>query len=178
MCFQPLQATYKYAIMPHKNINDVLQKLFEKRSLLEVLMMVEKLFDDLNLYTYPGWIDGWVIEGPQLSRYWVDVALAFEYDNMPHPYGAKVLEKIGVQVVYRLDEILVAVDVIRPEDLQSNNRPKLRPKKVWLVYLTIPRRFIDEADLEDLQMFDEIMNIDIEEVSDAEDLGLNEDNDY
>lgn len=158
--------------MPYKNINQVIQNLFAKRSLLEVLLRIEKLLDQMNLYVYPNWFKGEILEGPKITRYWTEVALKFEFDDMPDPRGAKILEKIGVEVSYAKDYMLVPVEVKEPNDLKPNNRPKMKKKPIWIVYLSIPRRFIDEADLEDLEMFDDELDVDLEDVSDAEDLGL------
>lgn len=158
----------------YKNINQVIQNLFTKKSLLEVLLRVEKMFDDINLYVYPNWVRGEVLEGPRLTRYWVDIAIKYETDKMPDPKGAKILENLGCEIIYTKEKMLVPVEVKEPNDLNSNNRPKMKKINVWVVYLSIPRRFIDEADIEDLQMFDEEMDIDIEDLSDAEDMGLEE----
>lgn len=160
--------------MNYRNINQVIQNLFAKKSLLEVLLRAEKFLDSLNLYVFPNWFKGHVLDGPKMTRYWIDIALCFEHDEMPDPMGAKLLEKSGVKVSYEVDYMVVPVEVDNPEDLDSNNRPKMKKKKVWIVYLSIPRRFIDEADLDDLQIFDQELDIDIEDVSDAEDMGLSE----
>lgn len=151
----------------------VLQKLFDRKSLLDLLIQVEKFLDSMNLYAYANWFKGEIVEGPQLSRYWISLGIKYPRSQMPDPDGAKVLSKVGVKVKYHKTVEKVPVTIKEPEDYREGSRkPKLESVPVWIVRIKVPRKFIDEVDLEDLQIYDD--EVDIEDITDAKDKGLNE----
>lgn len=148
------------------------QKLFKQKSLLNVALEVEKFLDFMNIYVYPSWFDGELVEGPTINRYWITVILRYDLKNMPDPMGARILHDVGVKVNYHKDVIMVPVDIETPNDFRPNSKkPKLEPKQIWHVELKIPRRFIDEIDYNDLEDMDD--EVDVDAVSDATDQDMN-----
>ena len=106
-----------------------IKKLFINKSLLEIALQVEKLLDDMNLYAYPNWFDGILREGPSVRRYWVKVALKYEYDNMPDPKGAMMLSKLGIIPKFGKITEDVPVELKDNSDFEPNvKKAKLEPK--------------------------------------------------
>lgn len=152
-----------------------IKKLFDQKSLLDTAIEIEKFLDFMNLYVYPNWFKGEVVDGPNVSRYWVSLTLQYDYKDMPDPMGARVLHDVGVKVDFREGTEMDPVDVKSPDDFRPNSKkPKLKPKKVWLVDISVPRKFIDEIDYSDLE--DDVEDkVDAGDVSDAVDDGMVDD---
>ena len=62
-----------------------LNAIFDNKDLLDVLIDVEDVFDGLDLYAFKNWIDGLVVSGPHVSRYWINVCLLY---TSPSPRDA------------------------------------------------------------------------------------------
>jgi hypothetical protein len=135
---------------------------------------MEDFLDSLDLYVFKNWIDGEIVEGPNIRRYWVSMTLKYAYKQMPDPAGAERLLQHGAKVVFRKAKEEVAVEIETPSDLQPNNKPKMKQEEIWLVDVQIPRRFIEELDDSDLEMHVDDEAVDIENVSDARDEDVDE----
>ena len=150
-----------------------IKRLFNRKSLLDVLVQVEKFLDSMNIYVYPNWYEGEIVAGPEIKRYWVTVVLKFDYNSMPDPSGAAVLSQIGVLPKYDKITEKIPVKIQSPDDYRpGTKKPKLEEKDFWYVTLKIPRRVIDEADLDDLEVISN--EIDIDDISDADDKGFSD----
>ena len=148
-----------------------LKKLFKQKTLLDVLIEVENFLDFMQLYVYPNWIEGEVVDGPRVSRYWVTLTLRYDYEKLPDPMGARVLHDIGVRVDFQRGYITKSVDVKSPADyVPGTKKPKLKKIDVWHVELKVPRRFIDNIDYNDLDDYDD--DIDLDSIEQAKDDGV------
>ena len=145
------------------------KRLSDSDSLTDVLIQMEDFLDSLDLYVFKNWFDGEIVEGPDVRRYWVSMTLKYPYMKMPDPVGAERLIRHGAKVVFRKDKEESPVQVENPDDLDSNNKPKMKYDKIWLIDIQIPRRFIEELDDSDLEMHVDDGDVDIEDVSDARD---------
>lgn len=142
-------------------------KIAKSDSLLDIMIRMEDFLDSLDLYAYKNWIDGEVVDGPDVSRYWATFTLRYPYEKMPDPSGAERLMKHGAIVEYEKgqeEDAEFHVDT-SPEALAnltsasygqnsqyaSTNIPNsylgknLKTNTVWLVHISLPRKFIDDA---------------------------------
>lgn len=157
--------------------DDIIERIASSKILLDILMAFEDFLDTNDLYVYENWFKGEIVQGPEISRYWVKVTLKYHYKDMPDPAGAERLVKNGLKVKYTKSEEefyfkdmqmtdranLSGLGFSTQADLDQTEQPETKP--VWLVEITLPRRFIEdklEQDLSDLA--DEIKP---EEVADA-----------
>jgi len=150
------------------------KRLSDSDSLTDVLIQMEDFMDSLDLYVFKNWFEGEIVQGPDIRRYWVSMILKYPYEEMPDPAGAERLIKHGVKVIYRKGEEEAPVDVEGPDDLLPSNKPRMETKKVWLVEIQIPRRFIEELDDSDLEMHVDDELVDVEDVSDARDENIDD----
>ena len=97
------------------------------------------------------------------------MTLKYDYKDMPDPAGAERLLQHGAKVTFKKDSEEEPVEVTKQDDLQPNNKPKMKKKPIWLVGIQIPRRFIDELDDSDLEIHNDDQDVDVEDVSDARD---------
>lgn len=158
--------------MPRElNPAEVIKRLNENESLLDILIEMEDFLDSLDLYAFKNWIDGEVVEGPVVSRYWCEMTLKYPYSKMPDPKGGMRLVEHDVRVSFKESTELNPIKVETPNDFRDGTRkPKLEHTKIWLVSMRIPRRFIDEIIDQSIEMYDD--EVEIEDVESAEDEGL------
>lgn len=151
---------------------EAISRLTDQESLLDATLQIEDYLDSLDLYAFENWIDGQIVEGPNIKRYWVEMTLKYNGDSKPDKRGALRLVKFGTKVKFEKTTEEVTVDVKDDTDLDENGEPKTENQKVWLVYLKIPRRFIEDNDLWDLDTEEE--DFSVEDVGSAEDEGVDE----
>jgi hypothetical protein len=157
--------------MPEIDPQFVIKRIKDNDSLLDILVQVEDFLDSLDLYAYKHWIDGEIVSGPSITRYWISLILKYPHRRMPDPQGAIRLLGREVRVSYRESSELKPIKVEEPADLRDGERkPKFRHAPVWLVTLEIPRRYIDDISEEWIDQYDD--EVEVEDVEDAEDEGL------
>ena len=150
------------------------KRLSDSTSLTDVLIQMEDFMDSLDLYVFKNWFEGEIVDGPEIRRYWVSMTLKYAYEEMPGPAGAERLMQHGVKVTYRKDKEEEPVEVLSRDDLTAENKPKMQQKDIWLVRVQIPRRFIEELDDSDLEMYVDDDIVDVEDVSDARDENIDD----
>jgi hypothetical protein len=144
----------------------IVNKLASQGELLDILMDVETYLDESNLYVFDNWIKGVVVSGPQIKKYWIDITLKYDHDQMPDPDGGLRLTPHGTKVKFQKAQELVSVEIKSPDDYEpGTNRPKMKKKPIWLVHLSIPRRFVDAVNQDMLDQYDD----EAEDMENAED---------
>lgn len=154
------------------------KRLHKHANLTDILIQFEDFLDGLDLYVFKNWFEGEIHEGPEIRRYWVDVTLIYDYNKMPDPQGGIRLTKHGAKVRFEKGKREVAVDIKDPSDYRPGRpgKPKMEIEEVWLIHISVPRKFISELDDDDLELFDDDVNI--EDVSDARDESIDEEDAY
>lgn len=147
-----------------------LDKLEDSSHLLDILIQLEGVLDGLDVYVYPNWFDGEVVEGPIVRRHWVTFSLLYPYRKMPDPRAALRLLKHGVQVEYN--------KVKQQQAGEQLGEPDHEPKHFthWMIKITVPRRLLDQMEGADLELYDD--EVDPEDVTAAKDIGLDQESQY
>lgn len=135
-----------------KMVNDQIRKISETNTLLDMLLEFEKVLDDCNLYAYKNWILGELVEGPHLGRHWITAKFMYPHNDMPDPAGAKRLLARQCLVKFRKDKLITPVKVKSFDDVTLEMRPdgtqryktKTKTEPVWVVEISMPRKFVDE----------------------------------
>jgi len=114
---------------------------------LDVLIAIYEFMNDINIFAYKNWMEGRIIEGPFIERYWIEISAVFPYEKMPDPAAGMRLIKRGCDVKFFKSKMEVAKDL---EDVDYNaeaspeeRRTAKKDKKVWMVTIQIPRIVID-----------------------------------
>lgn len=156
------------------DIRDTIESIYEGNTALDMLLEFEGILDNLHMYAYKNWINGEVVDGPHISRYWVEVTLMYPEKLMPDPEGSLRLTKHGCYVYYQKEDFIVSVDIKTPDDLEQDDKGERKPKKikkpVWLVKIVMPRHFVDEFNSNKIEVNG--VEIDLSDVDDAYDEGL------
>ena len=163
----------KHIDMDQNYILDNLKANTSRDSALETLMDIERVLDNANLYAYKNWIEGEIVEGPHIDRYWATIALMYPRKQMPDPEGAVRLMRQGCKVYYTEEELVTAAKLRSPEDsVGPDNADGKRPgqqrarkvvKPIWIITLVVPRKHMDDIESSRLRVDDQNINSDAAE---------------
>lgn len=155
-----------------KKINDILatlKRVDQHDTSLSMLLEFEKTLDNAGMYAYKNWMEGELIQGPDINRYWFTTTWMYPLNLMPDPDGGLRLIKYGCKVSYKKDFYVEPTKVLSIADIdpQKGQRKaaKMNRKPVWLVTIEMPRRFVDEAQEGILRIGD--VEIDLEDINAA-----------
>jgi hypothetical protein len=168
------------------DIYKTIDNVFVSENTLNVILEFERVLDQMDMYAYENWIKGELVEGPLVTRYWVEASFMWPLKLMPDPDAALRLADRDCKVYYSRDyyvEPHKATPVQKDmfvDPTTGTPRPKLKRTPVWVVTIKMPRRFIDgeaagdrmnasgEVDLDSVnQAYDQ--NLDNAQESGAED---------
>ena len=160
-----------------KTINDALAALKradENITSLDMLLEFEKTLDNASLYAYKHWMDGELVDGPDLNRYWFTTTWMYPKKHMPDPSGGMRLVKYGCKITYAEDVYQQPTKVLGPEDIEPGKdqprKAKMEDIPVWLVTIKMPRKFVDESQEGILRIGDQ--ELDVEDINAAWDEDL------
>jgi hypothetical protein len=153
------------------NIDKALQavkRIDDSPDLVDVMIGIEDYLDRNDLYAFKNWILGELVDGPHIKPYWITVTFKWPHKQMPDPQGGMRLIPQGTKVRFKLDTENVPQPIETPSDYEpGTHEPKIKAEKVWLVELTIPRRFVEDLETEIMDLYDDRVE-DMETVEDAE----------
>tara|TARA_Y100001970_G_scaffold293162_2_gene438250 strand:+ start:1474 stop:1983 length:510 start_codon:yes stop_codon:yes gene_type:complete len=123
--------------------------IHKSTSLLDSLLEFEKALDEMGLYTYKNWNKGEIVEGPKISRYWIETTLMYPLKEMPDPTGGQRLLGYDCKVTYKKDSYNAPRRVKSYDDYQpGTKKPKVDEVPVWLVNIKMPKKFLENFGLE------------------------------
>lgn len=154
------------------NVRDSLvTAYYDNTNLLDAMLGIDNFLENTaNVYAYPNWFEGEVVAGPAVKRYWATIVLKYDFKNMPDPDGGQVLVRLGCKVFYKKFKQKVKVNVEGPGDFDSRHRPKTTTEPCWLVKIIIPKKFLEDKKLKDLELEDN--DIDVEQIENGLNAGL------
>ena len=154
--------------------SDVIKRITDSEDLLSIMIDFENYLDSNNLYAFENWIDGEIVGGPWVKRYWVKVILKYPYKKMPNPEGGLRLLKHGTKIHYDIKYEEHSVEVKSPSDYQpGTKKPKIKKQKVWIITMLIPRRFVQNLDSEIMDTYDD--EVDVNTIDDSAGQGASPD---
>ena len=149
-----------------QDLNDHLRKVSEGESLLDMLLEFEGILDEVDLYAYKNWIKGEILEGPDVGRHWVTAKFMYMSEEMPDPAGAERLLSRGMKVKFCREELKYPKKIKNWDDIDQSRsfnamgggyggvgglggvgyvKPKVMTDKVWVVEITMPRKYVDNT---------------------------------
>lgn len=159
-------------------MDNIIKRIASSKILLDVLIAFEDFLDNNDLYVFKNWFDGEIVSGPVISRYWVSVTLKYPYKKMPDPAGAERLIKNGCMIKYQKEHEEMYFKDISMTDSANISGLGFSPQTtldktpkvehyipVWLITITIPKRFVENIIEPDLVNFDG--QIDLNDITDA-----------
>jgi len=153
------------------SIVDTIKGVMTSDGTMSTLLDFERVLDQCDLYAFKNWINGELVQGPDIGRYNVSCVFMWPYKLMPDPKAVKRLLKMGCKVQWDKTEIEVPVKVTNPDDfIQGTNYPKSAKRKVWLIQITIPLEIMDDIKEGSVDLAGS--TVDLEELDDAYDEDL------
>jgi len=126
------------------SIVDTVKGIYTSNGTMSTILDFERVLDDADIYAFKNWINGELVQGPDVGRYTATCIFMWPYKMMPDPTGATRLLKIGCKVEFAKSEIKVPVEVKDYDDLvPGGNYPKMKERKVWFVKIEIPLELMD-----------------------------------
>ncbi len=154
-----------------------LEKLQESPNLLDILLQMEDVLDQMDVYVFDNWLKGDVVEGPIVRRYWLDMTLRYDFNDMPDPRAALRLLKHGVRVDYQKARYSDEDPRKDPEAVDEDDKKDYKEEDMcWLLKVSIPRRLVVQIDAAQHDFYDE--EIDVDDVEDAKDSGIDDESAY
>lgn len=156
------------------SIVDTVKGIYTSNGTMSTILDFERVLDDADLYAFANWINGELVQGPNVGRYTTTCIFMWPYKMMPDPKGAVRLLKIGCNVEFAKSEIKVPVKVEDYEDLvPGTNYPKMKERKVWFVKIEIPLELMDSIKEGSIELADS--TIDLADIEDAYNEDLDQD---
>lgn len=140
------------------------KKIYMSDSSLDMLLDFERVLDEMDLYSFQNWLDGELVSGPNIERYWVECSFMWPRKKMPDPRGAARLLPYGCKITYAEETVKIPTKIESPEDFRPGTRQgKLVSVPVWVITIRMPQELVsdiesgsleiasEEYDLEDIQ---------------------------
>ena len=113
--------------------------------IMATLLDFERCLSDADIYAFKNWEYGELVDGPIVDRYSVTCTFMWPTGMMPDPRGAKRLLPLGCDVKFKKTTIRVPIKITEPDDYKPGTHyPRLTPKKVWLINITIPKDLMND----------------------------------
>jgi hypothetical protein len=123
-----------------------LQTLSENQTAFKVLKDFERVLDELDVYVYKNWLEGELIEGPDVSRYSVTCKFMWDRNEMPDPEGGKLLTNYGCEVKYERTFVMLPRKIKDPDDYRPGTKKgKIDAHPVWIVHIEMPKKLMQDV---------------------------------
>lgn len=158
------------------DIYKTIDNVFVSENTLQIMLEFERVLDQMDMYAYENWIKGELIEGPKVTRYWVEASFMWPLKMMPDPSAALRLTDRDCKVFYSRDYYVEPMPAspyqkdLFTDPTNSRPRPKLKRTPVWVVTIKMPRRIVDGDASGDRINVDD--NVDLESLNQAYDQNL------
>ena len=142
------------------------KKIYLSDSSLDMLLDFERVLDELDLYSFRNWLDGELVSGPDIKRYWVECSFMWPRAKMPDPRGAARLLPYGCKITYEEDTVKIPTEIKSPDDFRPGTRKgKLVDVPVWIVNIRMPQELVSDIESGSLEIASE--EYDLEDIQNA-----------
>jgi hypothetical protein len=142
------------------------KKIYMSDSSLNMLLDFERVLDELDLFSFENWLDGELVTGPNIEKYWVECSFMWPRSKMPDPRGAARLLPYGCKITYAKDTIKIPVKIETPNDFRPGTRKgKMVAVPVWIINIRMPQELVSDIESGSLEIASE--EYDLEEIQSA-----------
>lgn len=157
-----------------KNIIDNIKNLYVTDNTLETLMDFERVLDELDIFVFPHWLSGELVEGPIYEKYFITCTFMWPMKLMPDPRGAERLLDYKCHIKYIKSFLEYPVKIKTPDDYRpGTHMPKMAKKPVWLVKITMPKTLMKDIQRGSVSL--ETHTIDLGDIQQSYEIGLDDD---
>lgn len=150
------------------------KNIYLSDSSLNTLLDFERVLDELDLYAFDHWIDGELVQGPTIERYWITCTFMWPYEKMPDPRGGKRLVPYNCKIFYKKSSIMMPMKINNPDDFRDDGsrKAKLESVPVWYVSIRMPQELVSDIEAGSLEIASE--EYDLEDVQYSYQQGLDD----
>jgi hypothetical protein len=153
------------------SIVDTIKNIYMSDGAMNTLLDFERVLDEADVYAFRNWINGELVQGPEIGRYSCTCTFMWPYALMPDPRATIRLANVGCNVKMLKSQLEVPIAVTSYEDFQSGSRyPKMKERQVWFMQIEIPFELMDDIKEGSIDLADQ--TIDLSEIEDAYDSDL------
>jgi|TARA_R110000822_G_scaffold205856_1_gene342264 hypothetical protein len=153
------------------SIVDTIKNIYMSDGAMNTLLDFERVLDEADVYAFRNWINGELVQGPDVGRYSCKCTFMWPYKLMPDPRASLRLSTIGCNIKMMKSKIEVPVAVESYEDFQSGSRyPKMQENQIWFMQIEIPFELMDDIKEGSVDIAGD--EIDLSEIEDAYDNDL------
>ena len=159
--------------MDMKSIINNTEDIYMTDTSMSVLLDYERVLDDADMYAFKNWINGELVSGPNIEKYWVTCTFMYPYKMIPDPKAAARLLDYNCKVTYEQDEVSYPKKLESPDDFEpGTKKPKMVKKRVWLVTIQIPKELLTDVEQGFMEL--EGQQIEMDEVDTAYEADIEE----
>ena len=153
------------------SIVDTIKNIYMSDGAMNTLLDFERVLDEADVYAFRNWINGELVQGPEIGRYSCTCTFMWPYKLMPDPRATIRLANVGCNVKLLKSQLEVPIAVTSYEDFQSGSRyPKMQENQVWFMQIEIPFELMDDIKEGSIDLADQ--TIDLSEIDNAYDSDL------
>jgi len=142
-------------------VADNIRDLYMSDGSIATLLDMERVLDELDVYTFRNWEIGELVAGPEVTKYRVTAIFMWPKNLMPDPRGGKRLLPFDCEVVYKKQKIKIPVKIESPSDYQpGGHAARTTEKEVWLVSITMPKALMSDIKTGSIEMEDQDIDLD------------------
>lgn len=142
------------------------KKIYMSDSSVDMLLDFERVLDEMDLYSFPNWLDGELVSGPSVEKYWIECKFMWPRKKMPDPRGAARLLPYNCKITYAEETIKIPTKIESPSDFRPGTRQgKLVNVPVWIITIRMPQELVSDIERGSLEIASE--DYDIEDVQNA-----------
>lgn len=128
-----------------KDVIKNISTIYDSNTSLRVLKDFERVIDELNLYVFKNWEDGELVEGPIVSRHWVECSFMWPKQDMPDPMGGKRLLDYNCKVSFQESVFKKPRKIEEPSDYRPMSKKGIMDEHpIWIVTIKMPKSLIHE----------------------------------
>lgn len=127
-----------------KSIQSI-KNIYMSDNSLSMLCDFERVLDSVDIYAFPNWEKGELVEGPVINKYFVRCKFMWPKTMMPDPNGAKRLLPYGVRIQYEKAHVAIPMEIKNSDDYRPGSKKgKLVETPVWLVDILMPKHLMKD----------------------------------
>jgi len=132
------------------------KRIYMTDSALNSLLDFERVLDELDLFSFENWLDGELVSGPTVEKYWLTCRFMWPRAKMPDPSGAARLIPYGCKITYEKDKIKIPVKIDGPEAMDpTTKKARLVEVPVWIVEIRMPQELVSDIEEGSLEIASE-----------------------
>lgn len=151
------------------------KKIYTTDSTVKLLLDFERVLNELDVFAFSHWLEGELVEGPTVQKYWLSCTFMWPLHMMPDPSGGERLLHYGCKITYQKSKTKIPVKPKSYDDFMPGTRKaKLVEVPIWLVTIRMPQELVNDIESGSLEVAGE--ELDLEDLDYSYQKGIDDEN--